>query len=42
MGLINQSLDAHVRQLVSDSIEKDYTKIKEKELAGHLEGCIFL
>ena len=42
MGLINQHLDPHVRQLVSDSIEKDYTKIKEKELAGHLEGCIFL
>jgi protein required for attachment to host cells len=42
MGLINQHLDAHVRQLVSDSIEKDYTKISEKALAGHLEGCIFL
>jgi protein required for attachment to host cells len=42
MGLINQHLDAHVRQLVSDSIEKDYTKISEKELVGHLEGCIFL
>jgi protein required for attachment to host cells len=42
MGLINQHLDAHVRQLVSNSIEKDYTKIKEKELAGHLEACIFL
>ncbi|MGH8667281.1 MAG: host attachment protein, partial [Burkholderiales bacterium] len=42
MGLINQHADAHVRQLVSDSIEKDYTKISEKELAGHLEGCIFL
>ena len=42
MGLINQSLESHVRQLVTDSIEKDYTKISEKELAGHLEGCIFL
>jgi len=42
MGLVNHHLDAHVRQLVSDSIEKDYTKISEKELATHLEGCIFL
>jgi len=42
MGLLNQHLDAHVRQLVSDSIEKDYTKITDKELAGHLESRIFL
>lgn len=42
MGLLNQHLDAHVKQLVSDSIEKDYTKLPEKELAAHLEGCIFL
>jgi protein required for attachment to host cells len=42
MGLINQNLDAHVRQRVTDSIEKDYTKISERELTGHLEGCIFL
>lgn len=42
MGLINQHLDTHVRQLVSASIEKDYTKLGEKELAGHLEGHIFL
>jgi protein required for attachment to host cells len=42
MGLLNQHLDAHVKQRVSDSIEKDYTKLPEKELAGHLEGCIFL
>ena len=42
MGLVNQHLDAHVRQMVSDSIEKDYTKIAEKQLAAHLGGCIFL
>jgi protein required for attachment to host cells len=42
LGLLNQHLDAHVRQLVSDSIEKDYTKINGKQLAQHLEGCIFL
>lgn len=42
MGLINGSLGSHVRTLVSDSLEKDYTKASEKELAGHLESCIFL
>ena len=42
MGLINQQVDPHVRQMVTDSIEKDYTKLTEKELAGHLESCIFL
>lgn len=42
MGLVNQHLDPHVRQLVSASIEKDYTKLGEKELAGHLESHIFL
>lgn len=42
MGLVNQHLDPHVRQLVSASIEKDYTKLGEKELAGHLEDHIFL
>lgn len=42
MGLVNQQLDTHVRQKVTDSIEKDYTKITDKELAGHLQSCIFL
>jgi len=42
MGLLNQQIDPHVRQLVSVSIEKDYTKLPEKELAGHLESHIFL
>jgi protein required for attachment to host cells len=42
LGLVNHQLDPHVRQMVSDSIEKDYTKLTEKELAGHLAHCIFL
>lgn len=42
MGLLNRHVDAHVRQRVSDSIEKDYTRATDKELAGHLESCIFL
>lgn len=42
MGLINSRLGNHVRALVSDSLEKDYTKVNEKELARHLESCIYL
>lgn len=42
MGLLNGSLNNHVRNLVSDSLEKDYTKAGEKELSGHLESCIYL
>jgi len=42
MGLVNQQIDPHVRQMVSETIEKDYTKLNEKELAGHLDSLIFL
>lgn len=42
MGLVNHHLDPHVTQLVSASIEKDYTRLDEKELAGHLEDHVFL
>lgn len=42
MGLLNGSLSSHVRNLVSDSVEKDYTKAGEKELSSHLESCIYL
>jgi protein required for attachment to host cells len=42
MGLINDKLDGHTANLVSDRFEKDYTKASEKELAGHLGSCIHL
>lgn len=42
MGLINSSLDGQTSNLVSDRFEKDYTKTTPKELASHLESCIFL
>lgn len=42
MGLINEKLDGQTANIVSDRFEKDYTKSSEKELAGHLESCIFL
>lgn len=42
MGLLNEKLDGTTASLVSDRFEKDYTKSSDKELAGHLESCIFL
>lgn len=42
MGLINEKLDGPTASLVSDRFEKDYTKATEKELAAHLESCIYL
>jgi protein required for attachment to host cells len=42
IGLLNGRLSSHVRALVSETIEKDYTKATEKELGGHLEHCIYL
>ena len=42
MGLLNGLLDSPTSQIVSDRFEKDYTKANEKELATHLESCIYL
>ncbi len=42
MGMINEKLDSPTANIVSDRFEKDYTRSSEKELAGHLENCIFL
>jgi hypothetical protein len=42
IGLVNSSLGSHVRTLVSDTFEKDYTKTGEKNLTRHLESCIYL
>ncbi len=42
MGMLNNHIGNHLRHLVTDSFEKDYTRSTEKELAGHLENCIFL
>jgi protein required for attachment to host cells len=42
LGLMNGHLSHHVKELVSERIEKDYTKLDEKALAGHLESCIYL
>ena len=42
MGLLKSNLSSQVCKLVSEKVEKDYTKATEKELAGHLENIIFL
>lgn len=42
IGVLNQRLTSHVRDMVSDTIEKDYTRATPRELSGHLEHCIYL
>ncbi len=42
LGLLKSKLPDQVRGTVSDTIEKDYTQVTEKELAKHLEHCIYL
>lgn len=42
IGMLNHRLANHVRGMVSNSIEKDYTKIPERELAGRLENVVYL
>jgi protein required for attachment to host cells len=42
MGLLKNRLDSHVMDRVSETIEKDYTKANDKELAAHLEQVVYL
>lgn len=42
MGLIKSNTGSALRNLVSDHFEKDYTKLDERTLTGHLESCIYL
>jgi protein required for attachment to host cells len=42
MGMLNEKLDGPTASLVSDRFEKDYTRAGDRELAGHLESCIYL
>ena len=42
MGLINQRLPVQVRSKLSQSIDKDYTRLPAKDLAGHLEEMVYL
>lgn len=42
MGLVNSRLPGQVRSKLSESIEKDYTRLPVKKLSGHLESYVFL
>jgi protein required for attachment to host cells len=42
MGMLNATLDGPTAQMVSDRLEKDYTKTPEPALCGHLESCILV
>lgn len=42
MGLVNNRLSGLVRSKVSESIDKDYTRLPVKDLAGHLEQVVYL
>jgi protein required for attachment to host cells len=40
LGQLNQRLNDPVKALVSDKLEKDYTRATNKELAQHLASCV--
>jgi protein required for attachment to host cells len=42
IGLVNNHLPGQVRSKLSESIEKDYTRLSAKDLVGHLEGYVYL
>jgi protein required for attachment to host cells len=42
MGLVNSRLPELVRSRLSESIDKDYTRLPVKDLAGHLQSYVYL
>jgi protein required for attachment to host cells len=42
VGLINSRLPDPVRSKLSEIIDKDYTRLPVKDLAGHLESYVYL
>jgi protein required for attachment to host cells len=40
LGQLNQHLSHAVKGLVSDKLEKDYTRASDKELSQHLASCV--
>jgi protein required for attachment to host cells len=42
LGQLNRRLNDSVKGLISDSLEKDYTRATNKELAQHLSACVCL
>lgn len=42
MGMLNHEMDRNTAQMVTDRLEKDYTKTSEPTLCGRLENCLFV
>jgi len=42
VGLVNSRLPDPVRSKLSEIIDKDYTRLPVKDLAGHLESYVYL
>ena len=42
MGMLNANLDGPTSQMVTDRLEKDYTKSSEPALRDHLGNCLFV
>jgi protein required for attachment to host cells len=42
MGLLNGALDGPTAQMVTDRMEKDYTRTADKDLSTRLQSCIYL
>jgi protein required for attachment to host cells len=42
MGKLNKQLNMHVRSLATDTVEKDYTHLAERDLASHLENILYV
>ena len=42
LGLLKARVSSHVRDLISETLEKDYLRATDKELADHLEPMIYL
>lgn len=42
IGLLNHRFSSHVHHLITDTIEKDYTRFAPQELSGRLSHCIYL
>lgn len=41
-GLLNKCCNIHVKNLITDTLEKDYTKLKQHELPHYLNGKFVL
>jgi protein required for attachment to host cells len=40
-GLLNKHMNDQVKKLITQQVDKDYTKVNERELLGQLEPVLF-